>query len=124
MSLAKFKNTVQSESVEQRNSLEFYARSDHFNMWRVNSGAAKYQNKDLSFRTVRYGTPGMPDICGYYKPKNGLPIPFFHEIKREGQKPTKQQREFLDKVSEDGCYALAGTFDDLMTYIEKKGLDY
>lgn len=50
--------------------------------------------------------PGWPDLSGYLPgTKTRMAVPLFVEVKRPGKKPTPIQRERIQKLCEDGCYA-------------------
>lgn len=53
-------------------------------------------------RPVRIGLPGQSDLCGH-RPDGRA---FYIEVKRPGQKPRKNQKDFLEAMRNTG--ALAG----------------
>lgn len=53
-------------------------------------------------RPVRIGIPGQSDLCGH-RPDGRA---FYIEVKRPGEKPRKNQQDFLDAMRNSG--ALAG----------------
>ena len=48
-------------------------------------------------RPIRIGVPGMPDILGQLKDGRLLGV----EVKKPGDKPRKEQLEFLDMISKN-----------------------
>ena len=117
MSLKDFrKKGCVSEKEEQKMCLQFLHTIPGMVVWRQNTGRAKYQNKDGSFRTVSYGVRGISDIIGYFRSENGVK-PFFWEVKTAKGKLSQAQKEFLDKVIQDDCLAGYGTCEDLINYI-------
>lgn len=54
-------------------------------------------------RPVRIGIPGQSDLCGH-RPGDGRA--WYIEVKKPGEKPRKNQEQFLRAMSESG--ALAG----------------
>ncbi len=82
--------------------------------WRCNTGGAKYKNKDGSYRTVRYGVKGLPDIMGYTSKGQS----FFWEVKKYGGKPTREQLNFLENALENNCLGGWGTSDVLEKYLK------
>ena len=60
---------------------------------RMNTGATKIEG-----RFIRFGFPGLSDIIGQTKDGRFVAI----EVKREGEKPTAMQQNFLDMVANSG----------------------
>ena len=85
-------------------------------VWRSNTGAGKYQNKDGSWRTVRYGVKGMPDICGYTPTGQA----FFWEVKKVKGRLSVDQKAFLDRARENKCLCGWGTASDLEKFLTPK----
>lgn len=121
MKATDFRKKCISEKQEQNQCLEILNGLPNFNVWRQNTGASRYQNKDGTYRMVRFSSKGMPDIMGYVK-KDGKTIPFFWEVKRHNGKLSDTQKMFLEKFEEDGCYASYGTSQDLIRYLSIKKL--
>lgn len=94
------------------NNCLYYLRQKGYTVWRNNNGASKYKNKDGSYRTVRFGVKGQPDIAGFNH--NGKFI--FWECKRHGKKPTREQLEFINNALESGAIGGWGTDEDCFNY--------
>jgi len=115
MSLKDFrKKGCVSEKEEQKMCMQFLSVHPKVEAWRVNTGQAKYENKDGSTRYVNYGKKGHPDIAGYIK-KTGRT--FFWEAKSAKGKLRPDQKIFIENVLKDGCLAGYGTCEDLINYI-------
>ena len=123
MGVKEFLGTV-SEATEQRHCIQYLNRLKDFKVYRINTGAARYKNKDGTERFVKYGTKATPDLGGRYKsPLEKRAIPFYFEVKKKGGRLTQDQKEFIESALDDGCYASYGTFEDLQTYLKNEGLD-
>lgn len=58
---------------------------------------------------IRYGLAvGSSDLIGWYAAK-GAAVFLAVEVKRPGEKPTKEQRQFLDVVKQAGGIAILAT---------------
>ena len=66
--------------------------------WRVNTGAAQYQDRHGKKRFVRFGAPGVSDIIGIMPDGRFLAA----EAKVGDNTPTAAQRHFLDMVNAAG----------------------
>lgn len=125
MKIANFKKLI-PERDQQKAVIEILEFAG-FVVFRANTGVGRYQNKDGSYRSVRYGVPGFPDLFGWVhkdRPKirsTPYPRPFFCEVKRGGKKPSKLQREFLDRAEADGCLCLVGTCENIEKQLKEKG---
>lgn len=114
----EYKKSIPERDI-QTNCL-YILKLNGITAWRANTGAAKYANKDGSFRTVRFGVKGMSDIMGYTPSGHA----FFWEVKRYGGKASIYQRAFIDKALSNNCYAGIGTDDDLEAYLVENDLCY
>lgn len=63
--------------------------------WRANTGVMPRTNKAGKTRYVHFGRPGQCDISGILPDGRRLEI----EVKRPGQKPTTEQKEFMAMVA-------------------------
>lgn len=93
--------------------------------YRMNTGRAKYANKDGTDRFVRYGHKGMSDIIGYIPMElmgSDKAVPLFWEVKKKGGKPTQFQESFVLKAKSSGCFAGWGTVEDLVDELKKWGI--
>lgn len=131
--MATYKKKHNRESGEVAAILELLALLGWV-VWRTNTGAMlrEYTTKagETKRRMVRFGTPGMPDICGY--------IPFskifmmqrsyqkgrsvFIEVKRAGGRVRPEQKAFIDKAHHAGCFAVIGSFVEVESKLKKEGL--
>lgn len=94
------------------NNCLYYLRQKGYIVWRNNTGGSKYQNKDGSWRTVKFGVKGHSDIFGISDTGKFV----FWEAKRYGQKPTKDQLEFINNALESGAIGGWGTDEDCFNY--------
>jgi len=118
MKLSDFKKLI-PERDQQRSVVELLELAG-FVVFRANTGVGKYQNKDGSWRFVKFGICGFPDLFGYGA-QYGIAIPFFCEVKRAGKKPTPIQQNFLDSAKADGCLCLWGTCEMIKEQLVKEG---
>lgn len=136
MKISDFKKLI-PESSQNDACLQLCERAGIV-AWRANTGATKYEYEyKTGIRTgtkgqryVRYGMPGLPDICGYLKGDRILirgdycAQAFFWETKRHGKKVThgSDQEAFLKKATLFGCLCGSGTSDDLEAFLKGIGL--
>ncbi len=94
--------------------IEFLQYQPRTFIWRQNSGAMFKEYTDKNNETHRHGwrassVAGVSDILGVW---NGIAIAI--EVKKPGNKPTDNQREFLDHFAKAGGLAIcACTLDGL-----------
>lgn len=103
------------KQIPEKSILEiclYFLKTKGYTVWRNNTGASKYQNKDGSYRTVRFGIKGQPDIIGYTDKGQFI----FWECKRHGKKPTKDQLHFIKDALENGALGGWGTDVDCFSY--------
>lgn len=111
-----------SESIVLRNALFFLHKLELFGLlrvWRQNTGMATYEDKNGKERKVRYGTPGISDICGYMRDGRAL----FIEIKKEGvKKGTPHQEAFIANAKSMRCVAfIAQSNEDIENELRNEG---
>lgn len=111
-----------SESIVQRNALFYLQKLELFGIlrvWRQNTGMAQYEDSKGKQRRVRFGTPGISDICGYMRDGRAL----FIEIKKEGlKKGTPHQEAFIANAKRMGCIAfIAQSNEDIERELKKEG---
>lgn len=75
---------------------------------RTNSGT--YYTRDG--RPVKIGIPGQSDLCGH-RPDGKA---FYIEVKKPGQKPRKNQLDFIEAMKNSG--AIAGWADSVEKAVE------
>lgn len=93
-------------------------------VWRNNTGVARYANRNGTNRFVRFGHTGSADITGVCYGRR-LDI----EIKQEGKKQTEKQHEYENMIKYNGgIYFVATSLDDAMSklqyeirYMQKNG---
>ena len=119
MSKAVFKKQTK-ETNELRMCLELFGLAG-FNVFRQNSGVARYTNKDGTERYVRYGFKGIPDLVGYTSEKS--PRPVFWEVKRAGKEKnvSDEQSHFILKSHYDGCFSGIGPSEILEDRLKREG---
>lgn len=78
-------------------------------LWPTDAGAFRRATRG---RRGGPGVPaGFPDLSGLLPAlPNRYAIPLYVEVKRKGKKPTRKQREWLDRLESQG--ALVAWFDD------------
>ena len=77
--------------------------------WRQNTGATK-----IGDRYIRFGKKGISDILGILPSGKFLAV----EVKREGNKPTPEQQEFIDDINRNNGLAFVATsLEDVMAKI-------
>ncbi len=103
-----------TESAILQNCL-YYLKTKGYTVWRNNTGASKYQNKDGSYRTVKFGIKGQPDILGYTDKGQFV----FWECKRYGKKPTVDQQCFINDALQCGAIGGWGTDEDCFAYFDR-----
>lgn len=114
----QLKNLI-PERDQQRLCLEFLNLIGAV-AYRTNSGCARYENRNGTQRMVRFaGVKGLPDISGYIPRDNAPAITFYWEVKREGGKPTQDQKEFIETAKNGGCFAGWGTCEALEYQLSK-----
>lgn len=94
----------------------------HVFAWRQNQGAMRMPNEPTPYgarrrdRFVKFaGVDGISDIIGIYKGRF-LAI----EVKRIGNKPTDDQRAFLERVDKEGGIAIvAYSVDDVVSALDE-----
>ena len=131
MKASDFRNKCITEKQEQFQCLEILNGLQNFTVWRQNTGASRYKNKDGSERFVKYGKKGMPDLMGYVQitidqllamKRDKIAIPFFFEVKRKRGRLSDDQKLIIEKFNEDGCFGSYGTASDLMKYLASNKL--
>lgn len=101
------------ESDVQKQILEYLAWK-HIFVWRQNSGATVYEDKNGNQRFVRYASiNGISDIMGILPDGRLLAI----EVKRVGKKPSDDQKKFLAAIKKNnGVAILAYSLDDVKNH--------
>jgi hypothetical protein len=77
---------------------------------RLNTGAARYRNRDGSTRLVRFGRKGAPDILAIAPVKGqrwGVAV--LIEAKRTGQSPDRLQVFRIGQLNDSGALAFSAT---------------
>ena len=74
----------------------------------------------LDKRWIQGASKGHSDVYGYVT-QNGVPMPFFIELKRFNEVPTDEQQRFLHQRASDGC--IVGVVDTLCSFLALLGLE-
>ncbi len=82
--------------------VEFFALVHRIELHRRNTGAMKGKSAKGKSWYVRFSTPGQSDLWGIH-PKTGRHIEI--EVKREGEEPNDNQRDWLNSCREKGAIA-------------------
>ena len=92
-------------------AIEYLLRKGHF-VWRNNTGARPWKDREGNDRMMRFGKVGSADILGIHKADGKL---IAVECKVGKGKLRPEQKEFLDEVERRGGYAhVIYTPEDLM----------
>lgn len=86
--------------------------------WRNNTGVAKFDDS----RVVRFGTKGQSDILGFVKHGKNRGKFFAFEVKSKKNKPTYNQHNFLENLTDGGCIVGWGTSNQLVDLLEGQDL--
>lgn len=106
---------VKSEAQIQFEILSAWGASPHLRIWRQNTGVAQ-----MAGRSVRFGTPGTPDILGLMLPHGRM---LGIECKSARGRQSEEQRSFERMMKAfGGLYVLARDLETVDRALAAEGI--
>jgi len=86
-------------------------------VWRMNTGSGQLVRKSGASQWIKFGFPGLSDICGYMADGRAI----FCEVKRPSGVVTPEQAEFIQAAQRAGCVAfVARSAEDVMRELQAR----